>query len=99
MVKKLLARPASALAPGTSRVETDSVVTIHSHATRPSHGREAHARQDWTFTYSTPTTGGVKTLAPSGFSPTSGLALGYLTLVSGRALLAPRFVRRRGETG
>ncbi len=43
--------------------------------------------------------GDLKTLALTGSSPLGWIVLGYLMLVSGLALLALRFVRRRGEQG
>ena len=87
------------VAPGTYKVSGATVVKIHAEANGPNYGLESGAQQDWTFAFASPSSCDLTTLAFTGSSPTGGIALGYLLLVSGLALLALRFVRRRGEPG
>jgi hypothetical protein len=84
-------------APQTFTVNKSGTVKIHAVANGPTYGLETSAQTDWTFVFAQPSTCDLKTLALTGSSPTGWLTLGYLMLVSGLALLAARFVRRRAE--
>jgi hypothetical protein len=87
----------SPVSQGTFTVSAPGTYTVHAEANGPTYGLETGAQQDWTFVFALPTTCDLKTLALTGSSPTGWLGLGYLMLVSGLALIAVRFVRRRGE--
>lgn len=87
----------SVVSQGPYTVSTAGIVTIHAEANGPTYGFAAGTTQDWTLDFEQPTTCELKTLALTGSSPTGWIALGYLLLVSGLALVALRFVRRRRE--
>jgi hypothetical protein len=87
----------SVVGEGKYVVNSPSTVVIHVSANGPSYGLEAGATTDWTFHFVQPTTCDLKTLALTGSTPVGWIALGYAMLVSGLALLAVRFARRRGE--
>ena len=76
-------------------VSTPSTVTIHAAANGPSYGLETGATTDWTFHFERPTSCDLTTLALTGSTPTPWIVFGYILLVSGLALVAVRFARRR----
>ena len=87
----------SVVSQGTFRVGTASTVVVHAVANGPAYGLEAGATTDWTFHFARPTSCDLTTLALTGSSPTGWIIFGYAMLVSGLALLALRFTRRRDE--
>ncbi len=82
---------------GKYQVGAVGVVTIHVVANGPAYGLEPTATTNWTFDFERPTSCTLTTLALTGSTPTGWIALGYAMLVSGLALLALRFARRRDE--
>jgi hypothetical protein len=82
---------------GKYQVGTVGVVTIHVVANGPAYGLEPGATTDWSFDFERPTSCDLTTLALTGSTPTGWIVFGYALLVSGLALLALRFARRRDE--
>jgi hypothetical protein len=87
----------STVAEGTYQVSKVGVVTIHVVANGPSYGLETGATTDWTFDFERPTSCDLTTLALTGSTPMGWIIFGYVLLVSGLALVAVRFARRREE--
>ncbi|MEO6534154.1 MAG: hypothetical protein ABIO06_11355 [Pseudolysinimonas sp.] len=85
----------SVVSPGTYKVGTPSTVVVHAAANGPAYGLETGATTDWTFHFVRPTSCDLTTLALTGSTPTGWIIFGYMLLVSGLALVAVRFVRRR----
>jgi len=85
----------SIVTPGTYSVGSAGTVTVHAAANGPSYGLETGATTDWTFHFVRPTSCDLTTLALTGSTPTGWIVFGYLLLVSGLALVAVRFARRR----
>jgi len=85
----------SIVTPGTYSVSSAKTVTVHAAANGPSYGLEDGATTDWTFHFVRPTSCDLTTLALTGSTPTGWIVFGYLMLVSGLALVAVRFARRR----
>lgn len=86
------------VAPGTYQVSAaGGTVVIHAEANGPTYGLEQAAQQDWTFTFATPGTCDLKTLALTGSTPVGWIVLGYLMLISGLVLVAIRYARRRPQ--
>jgi len=85
----------SIVTPGTYSVGSARTVTVHAAANGPSYGLEDGATTDWTFHFVRPTSCDLTTLALTGSTPTGWIVFGYLLLVSGLALVAVRFARRR----
>ncbi|HEY4152111.1 MAG TPA: hypothetical protein VGM38_02200 [Pseudolysinimonas sp.] len=87
----------SIVSQGTYKVGTVSTVTVHAAPSGPSYGLEDGATTDWTFHFERPTSCDLTTLALTGSTPTGWIIFGYALLVSGLALVALRFARRREE--
>jgi hypothetical protein len=87
----------SVVSQGTFRVGTASTVVVHAVANGPAFGLEFGATTDWTFRFDRPTSCDLTTLALTGSTPTGWIIFGYAMLVSGLALVALRFARRRDE--
>lgn len=83
------------VSPGTYKVGSPTTVVIHAAANGPDYGLESGATTDWTFHFVRPTNCDLTTLALTGSTPTGWIVFGYLLLVSGLALVAVRFARRR----
>jgi hypothetical protein len=88
----------STVSQGTYKVTTPSTVVVHTAVSGPSYGLEDGATTDWTFHFVRPTSCDLTTLALTGSTPTGWIVFGYILLVSGLALVAVRFARRREET-
>lgn len=82
---------------GKYQVGTVGIVKVHVVAIGPSYGLETGATTDWTFDFERPTSCDLTTLALTGSTPTGWIIFGYALLVSGLALVAVRFARRRDE--
>jgi hypothetical protein len=87
----------STVSPGTYQVGTAGTVVVHAATSGPSYGLEEDATTDWTFHFVRPTSCDLTTLALTGSTPTGWIIFGYALLVSGLALVAVRFARRRNE--
>jgi hypothetical protein len=85
----------SVVSQGTYTVTGPATVTIHAAANGPAYGLADEATTDWTFHFVRPTSCDLTTLALTGSTPTGWIVFGYLLLVSGLALVAVRFARRR----
>ena len=87
----------STVSQGTYKVTAASTVVIHAATSGPSYGLETGATTDWTFHFVRPTSCDLTTLALTGSAPTGWISFGYMLLVSGLALVAVRFARRRED--
>ncbi len=87
----------STVSPGTYRVAAARTVVVHAAANGPDYGLESGATTDWTFHFVRPTSCDLTTLALTGSTPTGWIIFGYMLLVSGLALVAVRFARRRED--
>ncbi len=87
----------STVSQGRYKVGTPSTVVVHAATSGPSYGLETGATTDWTFHFVRPTSCDLTTLALTGSTPTGWIIFGYAMLVSGLALVALRFARRRDE--
>ena len=87
----------STVSQGTYKVTAPSTVVVHVATSGPSYGLETGAITDWTFHFVRPTSCDLTTLALTGSTPTGWIVFGYLMLVSGLALVAVRFARRRED--
>ena len=85
----------STVSQGTYKVGAPGTFVVHAATSGPSYGLEAGAITDWTFHFVRPTSCDLTTLALTGSTPTGWIVFGYLLLVSGIALVAVRFARRR----
>lgn len=85
----------STVSQGTYKVTAPSTVVVHAATSGPSYGLETGAITDWTFHFVRPTSCDLTTLALTGSTPMGPIIFGYLLLVSGLALVAVRFARRR----
>jgi hypothetical protein len=85
----------STVSQGTYKVTAPGTVVVHAATSGPSYGLEDGATTDWTFHFVRPTSCDLTTLALTGSTPTGWIVFGYVLLVSGLALVAVRFARRR----
>jgi hypothetical protein len=85
----------STVSQGTYKVSAPGTVVVHAATSGPSYGLETGATTDWTFHFVRPGSCDLTTLALTGSTPTGWIVFGYMLLVSGLALVAVRFARRR----
>jgi hypothetical protein len=85
----------STVSPGTYRVTSAQVVTVHAAPNAPAYGFTTGTQQDWTLTFTAPAGCELSTLALTGSSPTGGLLLAYFLLIAGLGIVGIRIVRRR----
>lgn len=87
----------SPVSQGTYQVSSARVVTVHADVNSPGYGFTTGTQQDWTFTFSDPTSCNLTTLAMTGSSPSGAMVIAYFLLIAGLGLIVIRTVRRRAH--